>query len=869
MPAEPSWEQLADAYDDLLAQAPEDRARTLRLVSDRDPGLAARLVAMLDATNEGGHPLDRDVAAAAAELIGTTPAAPRQVGPYRLDRLLGEGGSAVVYLATRPDLDHQVAIKILRDAWLSPARRERFLLEQRTLAHLDHPAIARFHDADSFPDGTPWLAMEYVAGAPITEYVARRGLSATDTLRLVRRAAEAIQHAHQRAVIHRDLKPSNVLVTEDGAVKVVDFGIAKHLEATADPDPTRTGLGMMTPAYAAPEQLSRAGVGTYSDVYALGVVTWELLAGVPPYEARGLSAEQLLRLVQAGPPPVSSRLKSPVGRGIAADLDVLLATATHPDPTRRYRDMTGLIEDIDHLLAGEPLSARPDSMRYRVGKFVRRHAAPVVAATLTLAVVVALVAFYTIRLQESRDTALAEAARAERVQRFTQSLFEGGDPTVAPADSLRVLTLVDRGLQEVISLGDARARSDLLLTLGTIYQKLGRLDRADSLIEASLTERRSRLGATAPEVSDALLAQGLLRMDQARLDDAERLVREAIAIDSTSRPSQHVAHAVARTALGRVQEAKGDYPASIATLGQALRLHAARDSGSADYWSTAALLANSHFYAGDYDVADSINRLVLAVDRERRGSGHPAVAEDLVNLGATEFERGRYKEAERYYREALTINRAWYGADHHVVAAGLTMLGRALIRDLRWEEGAGSLEEALRVRERVFGLAHPNVASTVNELGTVALRRERFDEAERYYRRALEIYRKTYPGKHYLIGIALSNLGSVRMGQRDDAGAEAFLREALATFLATLDASHSNVGIARTKLGRALLRQGRYQDAIDECLAGYEILSKQASPALNFIGNARADLAAAYTALGRPADAARYRDSTTATPAPR
>jgi len=869
MPGEPEWDRLADAFAELADLPGDQQAAGIDRLGADDPVLRERLRSLLGIEGARPHPLDQDVVVAALDLIGTAPSAPRQVGPYRLDRLLGEGGSAVVFLASRPDLDHQVAIKILRDAWLSPARRERFVLEQRTLARLNHPAIARFHDADSFPDGTPWLAMEYVAGVPITEYAARNDLDVVAKLELTRAVAAAIRHAHQRAVIHRDLKPSNILVTDDGVVKVVDFGIAKHLEGTDDPDPTRTGLRFLTPAYAAPEQLARADVGTYTDVYALGVVCFQLLTGTLPHDVAGRSMDELVALVRQGPPPPSTRLGRGVGRGMAGDLDVLCATAMHPDPARRYRDMSSLIEDIDHLLAGEPLEARPDSFGYRAGKFLRRHAGAAVASLAVVLGLVAVVAFYTVRLRESRDTALAEAARAERVQRFTQSLFEGGDPSAAPPDSLRVLTLVDRGLQEVRSLeGDPKTQSELLLTLGGLYQKLGRLDRADSLFEASLAERRQRAGAASAETADALLALGLLRLDQARLQDAERLVREAIAIDSAARPPGHLAHAAALAALGRVQQAEGSYPVAIATIREAVRLHAGRDSGSVEYWAAVAELANTHFYAGDYDAADSLNRLVLAVDRRRHGPGHPTVAEDLINLGATEFERGKYAEAEDYYRQALAINRGWYGPDHHVTAANLTMLARALIRALRWDDGATMLEEALAIRERVFGPDHPNVASTVNELGTVALRRDRYQEAERYYQRAADIYRTTYHGRHYLIGIALSNLGSVRMGQRDNKGAERFLREALLRFTETLDPGHSNIGIVKTKLGRALLRQGRYREAAEECRAGYQILIQQATPALSFITNARADLVAAYTALGQPEEAARYRADSTAAATP-
>lgn len=214
--------------------------------------------------------------------------------------------------------------------------------------------------------------MEYVAGAPITDYADRAWLSIRERLHLVRAVAEALQYAHHRAVIHRDLKPSNLLVTETGTVKVLDFGIAKHLEETADPDHTRTGLRALTPAYAAPEQRSGAGAGTYTDVYALGVVCYQLLTGRLPFDGAGQGDSPAADADRTAPPP-SAFLPRGTPRSLAGDIDVLCATALHPDPERRYRDMGALVEDIDHLLAGEPLRARPDSFGYRAGKFVRRR----------------------------------------------------------------------------------------------------------------------------------------------------------------------------------------------------------------------------------------------------------------------------------------------------------------------------------------------------------------------------------------------------------------------------------------------------------------------------------------------------------------
>ena len=866
MPDSADWERIASNFERLLALPPGERVRALEQLRADDPDLHDRLAAMIEADGAPMTPLDTAVVTRASALLAGNGVATRFIGPYALDRLLGEGGSASVYLAMRSDLGHQVAIKFLRDAWLSPARRDRFVSEQRTLAQLHHAAIAKFHDADTLADGTPWLAMEYVDGVAITAHATAHLLDLRARLRLVRDVADAVRHAHQQAVIHRDLKPSNILVTADGAVKVVDFGIAKHLADTDDAEPTRTGVRMMTLAYAAPEQLAGAAVGTYTDVYALGVILHELLTGRLPFDMTGRTLEEAHALITQRQPPLPAVCAFGVpSRHLRSELDVLVSTAMHTDPARRYRDMDALIRDLDHLLAGEPLDARPDSWGYRSGKFVRRNAGAVASSVAAGLALVSLVTFYTVRLREARDAALVEASRVERVQRFTQHLFEGGDGSAAPAETLRVVSLLERGVQEVRSLdGDPRTQGTFALTLGSIYHKLGDLGRADSLLRASLAISRRTRGTSDAEVADGLVALALLRLDQARYDSAEALVRDAIRLRSTDgiRAPNHL------VALGRILEAKGDYPASLAVLREAVEREAREDSTSADYVAAATALANTHFYAGNYDDADSLNVRILALDRAHRGPRHPAVAEDLVNLGAAQFERGHYPEAERFYREALEITRGWYGENHHATAAGLTMLGRALVREERWEDAVGILERALAIRERVFGMQHPNVASTVNELGTVALRRTRWDEAERHYRRAAEIYGTAYAGKHYLIGIALSNLGSVHMGRKDWSSAEQAMREALARFTETLPPENSNIAIARIKLGQALVGRRKYREAIEESTAGYTVLSKEATPSMRFLQIARGNLAAASAALGDGTMAARYRADSLAAAAP-
>jgi serine/threonine-protein kinase len=675
-------------------------------------------------------------------------------------------------------------------------------------------------------------------------------------------------------VIHRDLKPSNILVKRDGTVKLLDFGIAKHLDAgDATADLTRTGFRMMTPAYASPEQIRGDRAGIRTDVYALGVILYELMAGRPPFDLSDCTPAEAFSIIlnqePERPSVVAGRLGSlgPKGRSASktswADLDVLCATAMHKDETRRYPTVDSLIRDVDRYFAGEPLDARPDAFGYRLGKLIRRNRTAVVTTALVLATIVALVVFYTVRLTSARNGALAESARAQRIQRFTMSLFQGSDADTdaGPAEDLKVVQIVDRGLREARALdAEPEVQAELYATLGAIYERLGKLDQADTLLQSALAQRRKLFRDDHPAIAESLVALGLLRSDQAQLDEAERLVREGLEMTRRTEPSNHAAIARATTALGQVLENRGDYEQAITVLEQAVALQSGPNASQADLSASLTELANCRFYTGDYESSETLNRRVLEIDRRIYGDRHPHVADDLINLGAIQFNVGRYPEAEAYDRQALAILKNWYGDDHPETASALTLLGRALVAQERYDEAAGMLRGALAIQERVYGPVHPRVASALNELGAVAMRQGRLDDAEATYRRMIDIYREVHGDGHHLVALGMANLASVYLERKEFARAEPVLREVVARYSRAQPVDELNAGIARIKLGRALLGQRRFAEARDESLAGYGIVSAKADPGVKWLRAARADLVKAYEALGEPEKAAPYRE---------
>src|SRR5688572_12784850 len=735
------WERIQTVFHAVVDESPEVRDAHLERACGGDDELREAVLQLLHEDASSDSVMDRDVHFLAEQVLNVADAPADGVlrfGPYRVLRELGHGGMGVVFLAQRDDLGQLAAVKVLRDVWVSAAGYARLVGEQRTLAKLTHHSIARLYDADTLSDGTPWFAMEYVEGVSLTDYLAQnRGLQ--DRLRLFREVCEAVRHAHQYLIVHRDLKPSNIMVTPNGSIKLLDFGIAKQLDSLDGvPDRTRTLLRMMTPYYAAPEEFGAGAVGTHTDIYSLGVILYELLAGVRPFELAGLSSRDAEALVLSSEPPrPSAQASANAGAAKAAsaeweDLDVLCATAMHKDPARRYRTADALIRDVDHFLAGEPLEARPDSLGYRAGKFLRRHSRKLTAAAAILIALTSVVVFYTVRLDAARADAVAQAARTEQIQEFMLQLFDAGETDAAPSNDLRVVTLVDRGVQEARSLDrEPVIQAALYHTLGSLYQRLGNFDQADQLLSMALQRRRDLLGAGHPDALETALAIGLLRVDQSRLDEAKRAVVDVRTASGAALPGTHPIVAKATAAVGRVLEERGEYDRAIQMLDEAARLYSLPGSSvnrERELGATLTTLANAHFYAGHLDESEALNQRVLAMDRRLYGDRHPSVADDLLNLGAIASSRERYPEATEHYRNALEILRTWYGDDHPQTASAMTILAQGFMLGGQLDAAAPLLSQALVTQEKVYGPNHRRVGFVLNEIGSLALRRNRYDE---------------------------------------------------------------------------------------------------------------------------------------------
>lgn len=832
------WERLQQTFEAAAPLPSVEWGAAVAALCPDDPALASEVLEML-AEDTLNHPLlDASVDAISASVLALGSSGSivnQQIGHYRLLRLIGEGGMGVVYLAERTDIGGQVAIKLLRDAWLSPMRRERFAEEQAILAQLNHPAIARIYDADTLPGGPPYFVMEYVDGRPLTTYLREHPGPFQYHLQLFLRMCEAVHYAHGLGIIHRDLKPSNVLVSNQGEVKLLDFGISRRIERSESRrNVTIPELRLMTPEYAAPEQLSGGVIGVFTDIYALGVTLFEILTGQVPERRPGQDQPPRPSAV-ARAASIHPELRSRDW----ADLDVLCLCALQNDPARRYASVDAMMQDITAFLEGAPLRARPASWSYIFGKFARRNRTPLLAGTAAVLFVALSILLFTARLTRARNAAGLQAARVRELQQFTESLLDGGDASAGPSLDYTASQIVDLGRRQAEELqNDRLLQADMFTMLGRVYRKLGRLHDAESLIRRGLDQRSQIEGSSSPGVADSLIALGLLQRDEGRLPDAEASLRRALSIERQASP---VDIERALWALGTVLNLGGHYQEARSVLEEAVR-RSPSPGRSEQAAKDRSALGDTAFYLADFQSAEKHYREAMSISQALYGNRHPSVADELQDLAEIALNQDRYADAEREMRTAVAIDEAWYGPAHPQVATMLCSLARVYTAQKHYEESEALLRRAVSIDERAYGADPPKVALLLNELGVLNFLRNRDSAAEPYFLRALAIWRKAYGDHHQFVGVTYANLASIRLDRHDYPAAEQLLRRALAVYTADQLSGSRNAAIAHVKLGRILLSEKRFAEAQSETQAGYSWFLAHAEPQDSYRSHARKDL---------------------------
>ncbi|HLT45996.1 MAG TPA: serine/threonine-protein kinase, partial [Rubricoccaceae bacterium] len=687
----------------------------------------------------------------------------------------------------------------------------RFRRERQVLAGLDHPGIARLLDGGAAEDGRPFLAMEYVVGEPITDYCDRNRLDVAARLALFEQACAAVQHAHRRLVVHRDLKPSNVLVTAGGGgalqVKLLDFGIAKLLQAREDEALTRTEARRLTPAYAAPEQVRGEAVTTAADVYALGVILHELLTGTRPPDPPRLPGGLVTAEAAVARRTTAERLR----RRLRGDLDTIVLAALREEPEARYPSVESLLDDLRRHREGLPVQARPASAGYRLRKFARRHRAGVTAAALVL---LALLLGLGATAWQARETA-REAARAERARDFALSLLEIADPDVARGEDVTAHALLDAAAERAArELADEPEVEEAVLdALAEINYRQGRAEEAERLFARVLALREARLGPADTLLAESLNNLAVLRAQHGHAEEAEALHARALAIRLGRLGPDHPDVAVSHYNLGVLARAQNDLESAERHHREALRIRRAHFGPEAEEVAQSVRsLALVQHQRGAYADAEALYREALALHARTDGAEGREASMAMNSLGALLETMGAYAEADTLLRRTVALQRRLYEGDNPQLVRSLTNYGILLVETGEAERAQGPLEEALAMARRLFEGDHAGVAVTQSSYALASYEQGRLAEAAAELEQALAMFGRL--GRDgFLTEFTLRWLAEVHLARGDLAAADTLYRRARAVQEAELPARHPGRADVLLGLGRVALARGRPAEA--------------------------------------------------------
>ncbi len=754
-------------------------------------------------------------------------------GAYRLIKKLAEGGMGAVYAAERADKQYrkQVAIKIIRQRH-DPAMQAWFLNERQILANLEHPNICRLLDGNTDSDGHPFLVMEFVEGKTLTEYCDQHACTIEQRLKLFLVLCDAVAYAHQKLIVHRDIKPSNILVTPEGHIKLMDFGIAELLSTGQTDQAAKPSQPLpVSTAYASPEQLTGKPVSVQHDVYSLGVVLHRLLCGVLPQ--RGPDNAEISSIETIVTPEHAANCSSPlqaIKRKLNADVQHILKTSLAWNNLNRYQSVAELTGDIRAYLNDRPLKDNPGPWIFRTGKYIKRHTVAIGITALLLfaatAILTTVIAF-NIQLSQQRETALAERDKAQAATRFLTSIFESADPTHALGADITARQLLDIGaVQASQTAGQSpELQTAMLQTMGIAYRSLGLFEESEDYLSEAKRLSQSIYAPGSLELAEINTELADLYILMGRGEQARELISASLPANRELLGDNHVAVARNLAQLSNINHNEANFERAEQQVRDALNISLHFDTDQylirAEYL---IFLSTIQQNTARFSEAVATLQQVLSMFQQQGLSVHPLRATALQHLGIMQRSNGDYASAEDYFNEALDIRKTIYGDEHPLTAISLNNIGMTLNFKGELQAARPFLEQALEINQQHYGNEHTQTVQAFNNLAYLNLDMGDYAAAEPLFRQALESAYTAWGKDHYNIGIYMTNLSAVLQKQDKFIQACPIAKSALAHLQQRMEPDHWRLAVSRSVLGACLHATDDKQYGIELMAAGYQQL---------------------------------------------
>jgi tetratricopeptide (TPR) repeat protein/tRNA A-37 threonylcarbamoyl transferase component Bud32 len=882
------YRRAAEVFNEARALAGAERDGFLEHACRDDPELREAVERLLehdadaggfvpDATGEpGARYLARQLATREAIDGAARPVPPteglRRVGRYEITRLIAVGGMGAVYEARQDQPRRTVAVKIIRTNLEARQARMRFDREAELLGQLQHPGITHVYEAgiaevvaaDGRASAQPFIAMEFIHGSTLDVYAREHDLDSAQRLELIAKVADAVHYAHQKGVIHRDLKPGNILVDGTGQPKILDFGVARATDADVQTVTMQTDVGQLigTLPYMSPEQATgdSSRLDTRSDVYALGVVLYELLCGRLPLDLGNRSIPECARLIREEEPTQLGTVDTR-WRG---DVATIVAKTLEKDPAHRYQSAAELAADVRRHLRHEPITARSPSTYEQLRKFARRNRALVGGAAVTaVALLIGMIGTLWFAIGESRQRVAAErhSQRAEAVNEFLVSMLEEANPETNPFGR-------EMSLPEVVDLAAARiedsfrdqpaVEADVRHTIGRAYTALGRPAEAVAALRRAVELRREATGDERPDLAECLASLSSALVLAGEWDAARAAVEEALRINQETFGDRHESVVTCLSLLGVVCSAQADYVQAEAHHRRAL------ETGRAVLGDDHRVMAKIHegvaearFHLGDLDGAETHFREAVRINRAALGEHHPVYASGMINLGVVLRNKGDLDGAEDLYRRSMSVLHRALGEEHLTVVSLMVNLARLLQARESYEEAEALLRDALAMRRQLLGDDHTDVSVCRRILANLYVAWGRYQEAEPLLRESLQFNRDHLGPEHMRTRSALVDLAALYTRQDRHGEAEPLYVDLVTASRRALPEDHWHIGSAELRLGSCRRRLMKYELGEQALLEAYRILAAAENAALR--DRAARQLAALYDDWGRPDRAEAWR----------